>query len=197
MNADELSLSGWISSRDAAVRPIHAVAIYDEWSSLVYAQEALNALMHSTGGNLQLHRSIWSFSMLMRLDVRHESIRVASEADIIIVASASSSRIPSHVISWLNSTLRDNGMGAPVLVALDVEGLEQSDAASEGISDLRVVATRWGSPLICNAEFDDRLEQGLITELTGRYDARYDPERDSNFYKLLSVSPSGGWGLNE
>lgn len=196
MNTAELSLLE-IPSRDSIVSPLQAVALYDELSSLVYAEEALNALAHASGNGRLLQRRLWSFASLLRLDVRHESIRVASEADIIIVATGSSGTIPSHVISWLNSSLRENGKGAPVMVALDEDCIEQRGAAPALLSELSVIATRWGSPLICNTEFDERLEHGLVTELARRNEYQLSPERDPGIYNLLSFMPAGRWGINE
>lgn len=197
MEISELNLPPLKTSRDLTARPLHAVALYDEWISLVYAQEALHSLEHSIFKDLYLYRSIWSFAKLTRLDLRHESIRVASEADIIIVVADSAATIPNHVISWLNASIRENGKGAPALVALDSGNIEAGNAASDLFSELSVISTRWGSPLLYNAEFDEHLEADLIADLTRRNEYRHGSDEQADLYRLLSLPPSGSWGLNE
>lgn len=170
------------------VRPLRAVAIYDDLVSLVYAQEALSSLKHTIPADLYLDWNIWSFARLMKLDVRHESIRVASEADIIIVASHSSAAsIPAHIVTWLNSALQENSTGAPLLVALDEKNIEKRDPASVLLSELSDIAQYWDSPLICNTEFDECLENGLITGLAMHQDQSRSSSNPT-LYKLLPIS---------
>jgi len=135
------------------------VAIHDDFSASVRAREALEWLEHSLGADLHVRSISWSFQKLERMDLRAMSVRAAAAADVIIVAASDTQPVPDQVRRWLDSSLQQQRGSRAVLVALHDE--DHDDTAPPGplCSHLKRLAVRWQTELICNNDFDRRLDR--------------------------------------
>lgn len=194
MQAHEIARPNRISANSQAGDTLHVVALHDGLISCVYAQEALAALALAVRPEMKMINSVWSFDMLTRLDMRHASHDKCAEADILLIAATAAAPLPAHVKSWINASLRDSHKGAPTLIALYEEDFEQIGLVAPLRSDLAAIAAQWRTPLLCNAELDSRLEQGLMAEFTG---GRAPVKSHFNLSHLLANSEAGRWGINE
>jgi hypothetical protein len=174
---------------------LNVVALHDGFMTAVYAHEAVGSLTMAARPHVNVASRAWSFDMLTRLDVRHPSIRMASEADVIIIAADACAPLPHHVMSWLARSMQENGKGAPVIVAIHQEEPEMELTGPPLLTDLHTITDRWNVPLLCNGDFDKFLEQDVPT-------SHPDGER-ANVSAIESAIPfpaphqAGRWGINE
>jgi len=148
-----------LKARGRAAGPVFSVvAIHDDFSGSVRAQEALEWLQHSLGSDLHVRSVSWSFQKLERMDLRAMSVRAAAAADVIIVAASDTRAVPDQVRRWLDSSLQQQRGNRALLVALHDE--DQDDAAPPGplCSHLKRLAARWQTEFLCNDDFDRRLD---------------------------------------
>lgn len=173
---------------------LKVIAVYDGFTSAVYAHEAVGSLAMAIRPFAHLVNNVWSFDMLARLDLRHSTIRVAAEADVIIIAAEAARALPAHVETWLVRSLQENARGSPLIVVIDQEESGHEEESPPLCEHLTTIAGHWGTPLLRNGEFDSRLERGLATELTDRTDHG---GATADLNRLLSAHPAGYWGINE
>ena len=174
---------------------LNVVALYDGFMTAVYAHEAVGSLTMAVRPHANVASRVWSFDMLTRLDVRHPSIRVASEADVIIVAADASAPLPHHVLSWLARSVQENGKGAPVIVAIHQEEPGTEQTIQPLLVDLRTITDRWNAPLLCNGEFDRFLDEGVTTCLANG--GRASLSVIESGIPIPAPHPAGRWGINE
>jgi hypothetical protein len=174
---------------------LNVVALYDGFMTAVYAHEAVGSLTMAVRPHANVDSRLWSFDMLTRLEARHPSIRVASEADVIIIAADASTPLPHHVLSWLARSVQENGKGAPVIVAIHHEeaGMEQTMAPL--LTDLRTITGRWNAPLLCNGDFDKFLEQDVPSNLADG--GRAGLSAIESGIPFPAQHQAGRWGINE
>jgi hypothetical protein len=194
MNPSQFISPGMSPTPVHASKTLQVAALYEELPAFVRTHEVLKSLALVIHPKMCVLGNLWSFDSLTRLDLRHARGRVASEADVILVASSAASPLPTHVKSWITATLRANDKGAPVLVALYEEVRARKTAIPALREDLLTIAAQWRIPLLCNGDFDARLENDFMQSLTGR-----EKTTASVFQlnKLLSTPNTKRWGIND
>jgi len=172
------------------------VAIHDDFSAGIRAQEALKWLEHSLGSDLEIRSLCWSFHKLERVDLRAMTIREAAAADVIIVAADDTQHLPEHISRWLDASLQNSKGGHVVLVALHDEG-EDAACDPEGAlcSQLRHVAGLRCTQFMCNKDFDERLDRHHALRVI-------DQKREASLHshrplELYFHSAAGPGGINE
>jgi hypothetical protein len=168
------------------------VGLCDTMASAAYAHEAIGALSIACRLHLRVESAIWSFDTLTRLDIRHASLRRATQAHALVVAANAALPLPSHVSSWLLDSLRQRDDTAPVIVALFEEDTAARSGGSKLLADLRGIASRWRAPVLCNSEFHDSLDSMVMAQIHSR---NLQPSKPTNDVRL----PAGCWrgGINE
>ena len=174
---------------------LRVVSIHDGLTGAVYAQFAAESISEAVGPGNGVQWKAWSFDMLSRLDLRHDSLHQASHADVIIVSSFTCSLVPAHVRSWLTTCLQRSEYGLPVIVALNPDITPGSEKAHPPCEFLREAASVWQTDLLHNREFDGQLEDGLAAKLLERRKNR--DGRAGCLYSAVTDESSFGWGINE
>ncbi len=194
MNTLPLAPTSGRMARSSSGTTLHVVAVYDSPANAVEVQAAEEALTMAAGPDVSIQCLTWSFDMLVRLDVRHLSIREAARADILILSASGKQPLPAHIIAWVTTCLQQSGHGAPVLTALHPEVL-----APEPISPLcdflSNTAVLWQTDFLCNEDFTVGLEQGLVAQLLQR---RRHQEIETDPTEAGHPEISGfRWGIND
>lgn len=129
--------------------------------------------------------------MLVRLDVRHLSIREVALADILILA-AGTDPLPDHITAWVTTSLQECGHGPPVLIALHPE---VSPPPTPLCAFLRHTADLWHADFLCNEDLLLRMEQGWVPQLLQRrhhQDIEADPD-EAGHPEFAGYR----WGIND
>jgi hypothetical protein len=76
-------------------------------------------LHQSFKSDLKLSFNSWAFGKLEVLDTRAMSVRIASAADIIVMAASDQSAMPEQMKRWLESVMREQRESRALLIGLD------------------------------------------------------------------------------
>ena len=121
------------------------VAVYEGYQAEDDVNQSFAWLHQALRADLKLTFSSWCFDKLASApDVRCLSLRIASEADLIIVAASGAARVPDHVGRWLDSILQQQQRGdRAILIAL--ESHDQAASAVPGALEefVHQEADRW------------------------------------------------------
>lgn len=176
-------------------KTLRVMALYDDLKAQENAHAALEALMKACGSRVQIESRAWNFNMLTRLDLRHASARIASSADLMIVAAQPSAALPAHVKSWMTTCLRQHSNTLPALMAADEECFRKpSGNQSALICELLAIAATWSTRLLCNQEFNEKMEPHWMNSLAPPESGR---ELQSTVQDSLSVRCRTRGGINE
>jgi hypothetical protein len=178
-----------------AVTTLRVISLHDGCMGAEHACEAAKAIALAGGSRTAVQCMSWGFDMLSRLDLRHASIREASQVDVLIASTFACEPLPDHVRSWVTACLRTNGRGMPVIVALHHEQPARSQSRSSLCEFLSSIAARRQSDFLCNEAFDLRLGQGLVSQLVER--RRRLDGREADVHPAGAAECGARWGINE
>ena len=171
---------------------IKVAAIYDGLMSFVYAHEAFGSLGLAAAPHARIESNVWSFDNLIRLDLRHASLRIAAEAELILVAAGPESALPRHVQDWLKEVLREDREHTPVIVALHERMANVAGQLPLFLRQLKVLAAGWRAPVLTSGEFDGWLRNEFAAGCAGEAESGAD-EKVTSPPSLLADR----WGINE
>lgn len=138
-------------------------AIYDGLADCFRAKEALDSLKHVLAPQVQVRSKLWSYQQLLRLDIRAMALRVAADADMIIVAASAQASLPHAIERWLDSCLAEHRALRPILVALaDDEDLAAGRHGGKFSLSLRQFASRWRADFMSGAEMDQKVDASFV-----------------------------------
>ncbi len=146
--------------------PLHVAALYDGFTSSVYAHQAIESLAMALLPVSPIEPFMWSFAGLVSPDIRSASLLNASETDVIVVSASGTAPLPNHVKSWFSICFQECAPKRPLIVAIHQYDLDTPDTTLPLCLDLAEIASQWQTQVLCNNEFDARLDDGLAGELT-------------------------------
>lgn len=181
---------------DRALLPhssLEVVAICEGLIGAVYAHEAVESLGQMLNSDTMVRSSYWKFDMLDGQDNHHPSLRLAANADLIVVSAFCDEPLPAHVCSWLMNVMRESNDTPPFLAAFH-PGIDDGSILTSPMCEfLGAVASLWHTEFLCNDSFDHRLHVGLPTELLLRQAVK--PRMHSSIHHRAAPANGFCWGI--
>jgi hypothetical protein len=139
--------------RDGTIAPFSAIAIHDGYQAEMQVNHAFTWLHQSFRADLRMSFNSWSFEKLVAaLDIRAMSVRMGSEADVIILSTTSDEPLPDHIKRWLDSINCQQRDQRALLIALGDDARASFTHPGTLCEYLRQWAARWNADFICCAD---------------------------------------------
>jgi len=126
------------------------IAIYDGYQAEMQVNHAFTWLHQSFRADLRMSFNSWAFEKLVAaLDIRAMSVRIGTEADMIIIAASSGEPLPDHIKRWLDSIIWQQDKDRAMVLALEPDANSPCAHIHTLCENLQEWATRWQAKLIC------------------------------------------------
>jgi hypothetical protein len=121
--------------------------------------------------DLRMSFKAWTFEKLVSaLDIRAMSVRIGTEADMIIIATSRAEPLPDHVKRWLDSITWQQCEDRALVLALEEDAHSPCAHTSALCEDLQQWAARWHAQLICCAGIHHQpSRQSILRRINERF----------------------------
>jgi hypothetical protein len=131
------------------------IAIYDGYQAEMQVNHAFTWLHQSLRADLRMSFNSWpSEKLVSSPDIRAVSVRVGTEADLLIIATSNSEPLPDHIKRWLDSTIWQQREQRTLIIATE-DDAHASSALMGGLAEyIGKLAASWQANLICCADLN-------------------------------------------
>lgn len=156
---------------DRACPSFSVIAIHDGYQAEMQVNRAFAWLHQCLSADLRMSFKAWSFEKLVAaLDIRAMSVRIAIEADLIIIATSSGMPLPDHIIRWLDSISGQRHEDKALFLALEDDAQSPCAHTSTLCGDLQQWAARWHVAVICCVDISHQSSrQSILRRINERF----------------------------
>lgn len=104
MNTSTTALPAGKSSRQAA--PLQIVLVHNEPSLAVAARTMITSFISKCAADVDVHRDEWSFAELEHPKCKTESLELARDCDILVIAISDAAEFSDSITAWLTEWLQ-------------------------------------------------------------------------------------------
>jgi hypothetical protein len=158
-------------SSDDTRASFSVIAIHDGYQAEMQVNQAFAWLHQSFRSDLRMTFKAWTFEKLVNApDIRAMSVRISTEADMIIIATSSSEPLPDHIKRWLDSTNWHQREDRALVLALEDDAHSAFAQKSTLGEELQQWAARWNADLICCADIHHQpSRQSILRRINERF----------------------------
>lgn len=140
-------------SSDDTIASFSVIAIHDGYQAEMQVNQAFAWLHQCFRADLRMSFKAWTFEKLVSaLDIRAMSVRIGTEADMIIIATSSAEPLPDHIKRWLDSITWQQREDRAFVLALTDDASSPSAHTGAFCEYLQQWAARWHAEIICGAD---------------------------------------------
>jgi hypothetical protein len=158
-------------SSDATIASLSVIAIHDGYQAEMQVNQAFAWLHQCFRADLRMSFKAWTFEKLVSaLDIRAMSVRIGTEADMIIIATSRAEPLPDHIKRWLDSITWQQREDRALVLALEEAAHSSCAHTSTLCEDLQQWAARWHAELICCADIHHQpSRQSILRRINERF----------------------------
>jgi hypothetical protein len=158
-------------SSDDTRASFSVIAIHDGYQAEMQVNQAFAWLHQCFRADLRMSFQAWTFEKLVSApDIRAMSVRIGTEADMIIIATSSAEPLPDHIKRWLDSITWQQREQRALILALEQDAHSPCAHTSTLCEDLQQWAVRWHTELICCADIHHQSSrQSILRRINERF----------------------------
>ncbi len=158
-------------SSDDTIASFSVIAVYDGCQAEMQVNQAFAWLHQCFRADLRMSFKAWTFEKLVSaLDILAMSVRIGTEADMIIIATSRAEPLPDHVKRWLDSITWQQREDRALVLALEGDVHSPCAHKSTLCEDLQPWAARRHAELICCEDIHHQpSRQSILRRINERF----------------------------
>jgi hypothetical protein len=191
MENGEPTISRASRGRDGTIAPFSVIAIHDGYQAEMQVNHAFTWLHQSFSADLRMSFNSWAFEKLVAaLDIRAMSVRIGTEADMIIIATSSGEPLPDHIKRWLDSIIWRQDKDRAMVLALEPDAHSPCAHINALCENLQQWAARWQAKLICCADIHHPpIRQSILRLINDRFHQTLPADSDETYMEPEASQP--------